>query len=219
MRIRRPHFSEKAARVTVVTVVVVSVAVLVLCIWAVMWLSHENAQFEERDRESIADRKALRGRLDQDEAAIEALTEQLRLLGEKPVVSPEDVPDGADVVVIPGPQGPRGYSCVEELGYPRCRGDEGASGIDGAPGRDGTDGLDGANGATGPMGPPGPAGPQGEPGAPGKDGRDGVDGRDGTAQPGTYSCPEGEHMTGFGVAEGGAVTVYCAPAVGPQEQP
>lgn len=214
-RIRRPHFTEKATRYTVASVVVLAVAVLVLCIWAVMWLSHENARFEERDRESLSDRRALRERLDKDEAAIQALNEQLRQLGEKPVVQPEDVPQGTDVVVIPGPKGDRGPSCIEELGYPRCRGDEGASGSDGRPGMPG---RDGANGADGEDGAPGP---RGEPGAPGRDGRDGVDGvdgRDGTARPGTYSCPEGEHMTGFDVAEDGAVTVYCAPAVGPQGQ-
>lgn len=197
--------------------VVVAAAVLTLCMWAVMWLAHENAQFEERDQQSLSDRKMLRERLDKDEAAIEALTEQLHQLGEKPVVRPEDIPDDTDLVLVPGPQGPRGYSCIEELGYPRCRGDQGEAGSNGANGAPGRDGVDGAPGATGPAGPPGPAGPKGEPG---KDGRDGVDGRPGTAQPGTYSCPDGEHMTGFDIAEGGAVTIYCAPAVGnpPQGQ-
>lgn len=162
-RIRRPRFSEKATRATVLSVVVLAVAVLVLCIWAVMWLSHENARFEQRDEQSLADRQALRERLDKDQAAIEALTEQLRQLGEKPAVEPEDVPDlePGEVVVIPGPPG--------------------RDGRDGADGRNGRDGIDGtgqpgrpgADGAPGPQGPPGPAGPKGDPG------RDGVDGKDG----------------------------------------
>jgi hypothetical protein len=54
---------------------------------------------------------------------------------------------------------------------------------------------------------PGPCrGPQGDAGV---DGKDGADGRPGTAKPGTYSCPDGEYVGGFTVADDGAVTLSC----------
>lgn len=208
-RFRRPHFSEQAVRRTGTFVVVLTVAVLLLCIWAVMWLSAENDKLEDQDRQSRADRSQLREDIEADRLDLRLLREQLLQLGEKPVVAPEDVPEGADVVVIPGQKGDRGESCIEEIGYPRCRGVEGNEGSDGSAGAAGAScvaelGLDACRG---PKGDTGPAGPAGAPGA------DGKDGAPGTAQPGTYACPEGEYMTGFGVAADGSVALTCQPFI------
>lgn len=54
---------------------------------------------------------------------------------------------------------------------------------------------------------PGPCvGPQG---VHGEQGAQGIQGEQGTAKPGTYTCPDGEVMTGFSVADDGAVTLAC----------
>lgn len=138
-------------------------------------------------QESREDRAQLERQVDQltaqarkDRAVSEALKQQIQNLGESPAVEPSDVPDDADVVVIPGQKGERGESCIEEIGYPRCRG---------AAGREGNAGTDGADSVE-----PGPAG------APGKDGTDGVDGKDGA--PGAdgrgitdAKCGDDDHWT------------------------
>ncbi|WP_182377904.1 hypothetical protein [Nocardioides sp. WS12] len=55
-------------------------------------------------------------------------------------------------------------------------------------------------------------GPAGKDGTNGTNGIDGKDGAPGTAQPGTYACPAGEYLTGFGVAADGSVSLACASA-------
>lgn len=147
------------------------VAVLLGSVWAVLWLANENDTLNERDRQSLADREDLRNDLTAEQAAREALEQQIRGLGEKPVLDPEDVPADTDVIVVPGPRGDkgeRGESCIEEIGYPRCRGAAGDDGSSGTPGEAGQDGADGA---------PGPKGDKGDPGVDGKDGTNGTDGR------------------------------------------
>lgn len=119
----------------------------------------------------LLDRSDLQDRLDQldDRAAIlrqhadnaddaaRALADQVRRLGQQPVVTPPPVPpgtpgrDGAT-----GPMGPVGPS-----GAPGPTGPSGPPGPSGAPGRDGKDGTDGTDGASGPSGPPGPTGAPG----------------------------------------------------------
>ena len=157
------------------------------------------------DRLTAAERRADQNstELDAAKTTVEALNEQLRQLGEKPVVEPDDVPSDAEVVVIPGqpgPKGDRGESCIEEIGYPRCRGAEGDEGSDGVAGLDGADGAPGPKGDAGERGPQGEQGPKGDPG---------------TAQPGTYSCAAGEYMTGFSITDAGAVVLVCQPVLGP----
>jgi hypothetical protein len=63
-----------------------------------------------------------------------------------------------------------------------------------------TDGLtdDAAGPCQGPQGVHGEQGPAST-----------VPGPEGTAKPGDYACPDGEHMTGFAVADDGAVTLAC----------
>lgn len=96
-----------------------------------------------------------------------------------------------------GPQGPRGFI--------------GPVGPAGPPGDDGDAGSAGAVGQQGPQGEPGATGPAGEPGPPGPAGDPGQDGRDGTAQPGTYTCPDGQYVAGLTVGDAGAVFLDCRP--------
>lgn len=169
--------SKTVLRRGAIAMIVLLVAVLLGSVWAVLWLAKENDTLDERDRQSLSDRAQLRRDLTAEQAAREALAEQLRGLGEQPVLEPEDVPDDADVIVVPGPKGDRGASCIEEIGYPRCRGTAGDDGSDGPTGANGSDGADGQ---------PGPPGPAGKDGAPGADGKDGVDGKDGRGIEKTY---------------------------------
>lgn len=190
------------------TVMVLFIAVLFVAVWAVLWLAHENDILDERDRQSLSDREDLRRDLTAEQLAREALEQQIRDLGEKPVVEPEDVPDDAEVFVVPGPKGDkgdRGASCIEALGFNRCRGDEGQGGEDGADGQDGAPGADGAKGERGEKG------EKGDPGAPGADGAPGKDGAPGTAQPGSYACPSGQYLEGFSIGADGTVSLSCQP--------
>lgn len=98
---------------------------------------------------------------------------------------------------------------------PRCVGQPGADGIDGAdsttpgpPGRPPTpeevlDAVEVVCADNACDGPPGPQGVHGIQGA------QGIQGEQGTAKPGDYTCPDGEVMTGFTVAQDGAVTLAC----------
>lgn len=170
-------------RVVIALAWMAGIAALLFAGWLILQVSslaEENQRFEERDQQSLADREHLHDEVEAQQAALEALAEQLQELGEEPVVEPDEIPTESDVVVIPGP---RGFSCIEEIGYPRCRGAEGLPGSDGRAGADGRDGRDGAPGPAGPTGPAGPAGPQGERGPAGPQGEPGPQGPQG--EPGT----------------------------------
>lgn len=172
--------SDEALRRGKWTVIVLFVAVLLVAVWAVLWLAHENDILDERDRQSLSDREDLRRDLTAEQLAREALEQQIRGLGERPVVEPEDVPDDAQVVVVPGPKGDkgdRGDSCIEALGFNRCRGDQGQGGEDGSDGSDGQDGAD--SNVPGPVGPKGDLGPKGDKGDKGDAGERGPAGADG----------------------------------------
>lgn len=165
--------SERALRRGKWAMLALGTAVLVLAMWAVLWLAHQNAILNDRDADSIRDRSSLREDLEAEAIAREALEEQVRLLGEDPIVKPEDLPDvdGGEVVVIPGPPGRDGR--------------DGADGRNGRDGQDGGVGRPGGEGAPGPVGPRGPScmealslaeckGPKGDKGDPGASGRDGT---------------------------------------------
>lgn len=94
-----------------------------------------------------------------------------------------------------GPQGPRGF-----LGVQGPQGDAGDTGPAGAAG---------STGAQGPAGPPGERGEKGEKGDTGATGPAGPQGPSGTAQPGTYSCPDGQVIQSFTVAADGVVSLSC----------
>lgn len=105
----------------------------------------------------------------------EALRQQVRSLGEEPVV------DGPEP--LPGPQG--------ERGRPGPSGPAGPAGAQGPPGPPGASvtGPAGPPGPEGEPGPPGPPGPAGEPGPPGPQGEQGPPGED---APSTFTCtPDG----------------------------
>lgn len=115
-------------------------------------------------------------------AAVEdrnALAQQVRELGGKPVA---------------GPRGEPGPAVTGPAGVPGMPGADGASGTPGKDGTPGSPGPSGKPGATGPAGAVGPAGPQGVPGpvgpqgAPGEDGGEGPRGEQGVPGP---ACPEG----------------------------
>lgn len=201
--------SDEALRRGKWTVIVLFVAVLLVAVWAVLWLAHENDILDERDRQSLSDREDLRRDLNAEQAAREALEEQIRQLGERPVVEPEDVPDDAQVVIVPGPRGP---SCIEAIGYARCRGDRGPGGREGDAGTPGRPGEPGATGATGQPGAKGDRGDVGPKGDTGPQGERGPAGAPGTAQPGSYACPSGQYVEGFSVGADGAVSLTCQPA-------
>lgn len=152
--------------------------------------------------ESRTDRASLRAELNEQESASQALAEQVKRLGGKPVVDP------AKVGHIPGPPGPAGPEGP--------RGPAGKDGADGADGEDGTAGADGAEGEPGPAGPPGPPGPAGSAGADGADGADGTNGTDGAdGEDGrsveSVSCDRGFGTFTFTYSDGSTQTVQCTP--------
>jgi hypothetical protein len=124
-----------------------------------------------------AERVELITQLDEERAKVDALYEQLRALGEDPVVEPGKSTPGAE-----GPQGPTGPQGVPGVEGPApsaadvlsavnayCASIGGCRGADGAPGTNGTNGQPGES-VVGPQGPAGPAGPQGDEGIPGANG-------------------------------------------------
>lgn len=117
------------------------------------------------------DRTNLITQLDEERAKVDALYEQLRSVGEDPVVGP-----GTPSPSTTGPSGPTGpQGAPGDDGAPGAGGQPGTSGAPGPAGADGEDGTPGANGQpgesiVGPQGSAGPAGPQGEQGMPGMNG-------------------------------------------------
>ena len=120
------------------------------------------------------DRMNLITQLDEERAKVDALYEQLRSVGEDPVVKP-----GTPSPSSPGPSGPTGPQGVPgDDGAPCAGGQPGQSGSPGPAGADGEDGQPGESvvGPQGPAGPPGPAGPAGPPGPQGEQGVPGMNG-------------------------------------------
>lgn len=108
--------------------------------------------------------------------AAEALAEQVRSLGQEPVVDVSELRGPRGRPGEPGergPAGPRGRPGEGERGPP------GPSGPPGPPGPEGEPGQPGGPGPTGPPGEPGEAGPQGEPGPAGPTGETGPQGEPG----------------------------------------
>lgn len=129
-----------------------------------------------------ARRTVLEAALVEQQQTSQALADQVRQLGERPVVSPGEPPEVVTIPGVTGPQGANGPVGVRgERGRAGKRGPRGFTGLDGPVGATGPAGDAGAQGATGPQGPAGAQGPAGEPG---KDGKDGADGP---------ACPDGYH--------------------------
>ncbi len=141
--------------------------VLALAITGGLWFTLDGVA----DRVAAAERSAAANAesAQQNSAALEeanervdVLGQQVRSLGEDPVVPT------SPLVAVPGPRGERGLRGL--------MGEEGPTGPVGPAGQAGADGSVGAQGDTGPAGPqgaPGPQGPAGERGAAGSDGEPG----------------------------------------------
>lgn len=125
--------------------------------------------------------------------ALKEANRRLERLGKRPVQAEET--EDVELVPVPGPQGepgargPRGLSCVEQLSFGRCRGDEGERGKQGTQGERGPKGE---QGEIGPQGDRGAAGPQGEPGTQGPAGERGPAGPQGEPGPAGPQGPQGE---------------------------
>lgn len=184
-------------RITWTAVGVLALALIVGVLVAWVRLDNENDRLAEKVAQGDADREELRKDFDARAAAADLLEQQVRQLGEQPVVIPEDVPNAPLVIA-----GPRGQSCIEEIGYVRCRGAQGIGktgkpGTPGTPGEGGAPGAPGEKGDRGEKGDKGDRGEQGQPGAPGRgvqslaciDGQVVVTYTDGTSQPADgWSC-------------------------------
>lgn len=187
-----------------------------------------------------ADNAKINAELNEQESASQALAEQVKRLGGKPVVDPPAVTPSQGERG-PGPTASQVRAAVADY----CAGDrckptvsrsqvaaavadycagglcQAKDGTNGGPGKDGTDGADGADGAPG----PGPTDEQiaaaveaycagGNCGKDGKDGTDGADGKDATFTPSGMDCPEGERVNGVHLLADGSLTVSCAPLIG-----
>ncbi|MDN7120314.1 collagen-like protein [Nocardioides sp. ChNu-153] len=221
MNARIPVPSPRVVTIACWTAAVVLAAVLAWLVWLAVTLAHDAEQFEDRDRESMADRADLRQIVgDQGEALAEA-NRRLQAVGQEPV----DEPDTDDpAVALPGLPGLLGAP-----GEPGRDGQDGAPGEDGAPGAVGATGEPGAvgapgvgstgeTGATGPQGEPGPAGPQGEPGVPGAAGPPGPVGADGNGVT-AVDCTAGTGTFVFTFTDGTTQTVTCGPIEEPTDPP
>lgn len=150
---------------------VLTVLLGLLCIGAVyVTLDAVTDRLAAEQAQSKADRADLRHELTEQEAAAVALADQIRDLGETPVVEPPET-SVPSLTLIPGPRGLPGITGPA--------GPRGTRGLPGTPGATGEAGEPGSTGTTGQTGEPGPTGAQGEPGPAGKDGADGAPGRDG----------------------------------------
>lgn len=183
--------------------------------------------------ESRSDRSALHSELNEQESASQALAEQVKRLGGKPVVEPDE-PAPPLVIGLTDEQADAAVAEFCSVGD-RCRPtvsrddvrealadicDGGA--CDAPPAKDGKDGRDGADSTV-----PGPGLTDEQADAAvarycaandclpedGKDGRDGQDGKDGapgSVTPGEYACPEGEYVTKISVTAEGSMVLACA---------
>lgn len=199
---------------------VVAVVVMMLIGLGLAWvldMTRDNAVQLDKSEQY---RSQLRDRLDAQEKTSKTLAEQVKALGEKPIVKPDGSDTDDTPALIPGPRGSRGpvgppgpRGKPGEAGPPGPSGPPGAdSEVPGPPGPKGTDsevpGPSGPPGADsevpGPPGPkgadsdvPGPPGPPGPPGKPGPAGTDGKDGKDGRSVTGVECTQTGRFRFTF----------------------
>ena len=190
-----------------------------------------------------ADNAKINAELNEQESASQALAEQVKRLGGKPVVDPPAVTPSQGERG-PGPTASQVRAAVADY----CAGDRckptvsraqvaaavadycAGGACQGRPGAadNGTDGTNGATGATGPQGPQGP-GPTADQiaaaveaycadgkcrGEKGETGDTGPAGEDATFTPSGMDCPEGERVNGVHLLADGSLTVSCAPLIG-----
>ena len=215
---RLPVPSDRALKMLGAIVAVALVLALAGGTLAFLTLSQKLSEADSRLDQADEDRSSLQSQATQQTLGIEKITDALGSANQRLADAGEPtvpIPEAAEEVVgVPGPQGapgdrgPRGFT-----------GDEGSTGLSGtdgsdstAPGPRGLRGLPGADSTVpGPQGAQGPAGADSTvPGPQGPVGPQGERGPAGTAQPGAYSCAEGQYVTGFSVGDAGGVTLMCA---------
>jgi hypothetical protein len=170
---RRP-FSLRPFDLLLIAAVLLGLLLTMFIVRSTGQLSARNTTLEQRLAASEARHQELANQA-------EALAQQVRGLGKRPVVEPRSPAE-----IIPGPEGPVGPI--------------GPMGLQGPAGPTGTPGPVGETGPEGPQGPAGEPGPAGTDGAPGADGTDGADGADGqppqswtfTFANQTYTCTRDE---------------------------
>lgn len=192
---------------------IVAVTLMLLLGAAIAYGIAELVSVQDDIEDSRRDRADLRSELAGQHEISTALAEQVRALGEEPVVEPSDPPTTAPILQGErGPIGPRGPAGLPGLpGVDGTDGEPGAVGADGEPGAVGESGATGAQGepgASGAQGPAGATGPQGEPGAQGPVGPAGADGR-GIASVTCAGLPGGATWT-FTYTDGTTQSVACA---------
>lgn len=197
--------------------VVLGMALLGVLIALLAWGVEGNSDALDAERERVGDlSEQAQENAEKAVAQAEALEKanrRLERLGKRPVQAPEDESD-VELVPVPGPQGepgargPRGLSCIEQLSFQQCRGNEGTRGKrgkQGAPGEDST--VPGPQGERGPRGAPGEDGPQGPAGERGPAGPPGPQGERGeSAYPFTFTFTVQQNP-----AQSTTYTVTCTP--------
>lgn len=172
----------------------------IAAVLVVGWIIFQLGTLVAADQVSLRDRDDLHDKLDEQAAVVERQQAALDEVNRRCVVAddctPVSAPDVDDLEVQDGEiQEPEIQE--PEVQNPERQDPE----VDDAP----VPGAAGSDGAQGPQGPQGPAGPAGQ------DGADGKDGAPGTAQPGLYSCGDGEYLNGITIAADGSVTLACQP--------
>lgn len=195
--------------------VYLGIAILILIVGGLMGWGLAGLRAQERDEAEAATRplaEQLLGLCAEGDLQADRLAEIG--LCERAQDASDVIGDGTTPVLVEGPPGPPGpVGPPGPQGFPGAEGDPGRNGDRGRVGPVGPTGpaglsctaeigLEECRGPVGPTGPPGPAGPAGPAGPPGPAG---------TANPGTYSCSDGEYVRGFTVGEGGNVTLDCQP--------
>jgi hypothetical protein len=211
---------------------VVALGLLALFTWLVWAVVTTSSHLEQADKtlgvtaerldQAQAERQQLVRTAESNAEAAEALAQQVRQLGEKPVVEPTAMPEP-----IPGPpgaqgpqglqgppgdvgpigdRGPRGFMGL--IGPRGPAGEMGPQGEPGAPGETGAPGAPGPKGGQGDTGPQGPAGPPGPAGLPGERGPAGSQGPPGqSAYPFTFTFTVQQNL-----AQSTTYTVECRAA-------
>lgn len=223
-----PVPSDRAIRV-VVALIILSILTGLVFVVARVYVLGQN------DQDQTEEIGELRGTNAAQDQALKEANERLSDAGQ-PTVDVPDTPAPAEAAEVSPSmlESALATLCGDCRGHAGATGAAGLTGKRGprgvegpastVPGPRGPAGADstvpGPRGADGPPGPgcveevglaqcQGPKGEQGEPGQDGSNGAPGVNGQDGTAQPGSYSCPEGQTMTGFTITAGGGVVLDC----------
>lgn len=135
-------------------------------VFTILHLAADAEQFQSNDAASIAERAQLRDDLEQNEAAVALLTEQLEDLGQEPVVEPPTANESPSSSAPPVDllRSLVRFAVESSCGGPSCLGPVGPPST--VPGPAGEAGRDGADSTV--PGPQGPAGANGADGAPGR---------------------------------------------------